>query len=87
VTIKCERFLYHENWLIGSIEEVRGHTDNMEMKRKAQCRVTFKCERFLYHENWLTGSTEEVRGQTDSMEIKRKAQCRGDLQMVEILIS
>jgi len=38
VTVKCERFLYHENWSNGSIEEARGHTDSMEIKRKAQCR-------------------------------------------------
>jgi len=36
VTFKCETFLYHENWLTGSIEEVRGHTDSMEIKGKAQ---------------------------------------------------
>jgi len=36
VTFKCERFLYSENWLTGSIEDVRGYTDNMEIKRKAQ---------------------------------------------------
>jgi len=38
VTFKCERFLYHENWLTGSIEEVRRHGDSMGIKRKAQCR-------------------------------------------------
>jgi len=81
VTFKCERFLYNEYWLTGSIEEVRGHTDSMEIKRKAQCRGDLQCERSLYHENWLTGSIEEVRGHTDIMEIKRKAQCRCDLQM------
>jgi hypothetical protein len=32
VTVKCKRFLYHETWLTGSIEEVKGHTDSMEIK-------------------------------------------------------
>jgi len=32
VTFKCERFLYHENWLTGSIEEARVYTDSMEIK-------------------------------------------------------
>jgi len=32
VTFKCKRFLYHENWSTGSIEEARGHTDSMEIK-------------------------------------------------------
>jgi len=38
VTFKYKRFLYHENWLTGSIEEVRRHTDSMEIERKAQCK-------------------------------------------------
>jgi len=36
--LQIERFLYRENWLTGSIEEVRGYTERMEIKRKAQCR-------------------------------------------------
>jgi len=37
VPFKCEKYLYRENWLTGSIEELRGHTGSMEIKRKAQC--------------------------------------------------
>jgi len=66
VTFKCVRFLYRENWLTGSIEEVRGHTDSMEIKRKAQCRGDLQMWEILISwelVNWLNRRRQRIHRQ------------------------